>query len=177
MFILNKEIVTLSTTASAPGRILNIRPSTIDGSNDLPEVAGCTTKITNNSIITDRIISKIIALDLPADGFNSNAPVNNFYISLSNLGIRKSKAVIAAVLLGIYNPNSIESNIGGTVDQGTPSFIGMFDFYTKTSIGGEDTGVSVFVQGDSLALRVPDRNINLFRNKHTIIQLYYSSHS
>ncbi len=29
MFILNKEIVTLSTTASAPGRILNIRPSTM----------------------------------------------------------------------------------------------------------------------------------------------------
>ena len=63
------------------------------------------------------------------------------------------------------------------MDQGTPSFIGMFDFYTKTSIGNEDTGVSVFVQGDSLALRVPDRNINLFRDKHTIIQLYYSSHS
>ena len=177
MFILNKEIVTLSTTANAPGRVLNIKPSVVDGSYDLPETTGCTTKITNNSIINDRIISKIIAINLPMEGFNVGAPVNNFYIPLSNLGIRKSKAVIAAVLLGIYNPNSIESNIGGTVDQGTPSFIGMFDFYTKTSIGGEDTGISVFVQGDSLALRVPDRNINLFRNKHTIIQLYYSSHS
>ena len=177
MFILNKEIVTLSTTANAPGRVLNIKPSVVDGSYDLPETTGCTTKITNNSIINDRIISKIIAINLPANGFNVGAPVNNFYIPLSNLGIRKSKAVIAAVLLGIYDPNSTESNIGGTVDQGTPSFIGMFDFYTKTSTGGEDTGISVFVQGDSLALRVPDRNINLFRDKHTIIQLYYSSHS
>lgn len=177
MFILNKEIVTLSTTANAPGRVLNIKPSVVDGSYDLPETTGCTTKITNNSIINDRIISKIIAINLPMEGFNVGAPVNNFYIPLSNLGIRKSKAVIAAVLLGIYDPNSTESNIGGTVDQGTPSFIGMFDFYTKTSTGGEDTGISVFVQGDSLALRVPDRNINLFRNKHTIIQLYYSSHS
>jgi len=166
MFILNRYNITATTPNAAAAAVSNVNPNVINGSTGNSAATDSVTPIITSAVYMDQVISKLVAVTIPATGLLA---ANNNYVTvpLSNLGITGTRPVLAAVLLGVYNPNSTETAIGGA-NGGTPSFIGMWD---KTVLNVN----SVCIQASNLVLRIPTAQIALFSGKTAMIQLFYST--
>lgn len=162
MFILNQYNLTATAAAAAAGAVNNVNPSVITGATGNSAAADAVTPIVTNVSFQNQIISKVVALTIPAGGLR--AGVNNYItVPTTQLDIPGIRTIYAAVLLGIYDPNSNEGPGAGA----TPSFIGMWD---KTAANVN----SLSIVAGSLILRIPTAQIALFSAKVAMIQLYYS---
>jgi len=166
MFILNRYDITARTPNAAAAAVSNVNPSVINGATGNSSGADSVTPIITSAVYLDQIISKLVAVTIPATGLLA---ANNNYITvpLSSLGIIGIRPVLAATLLGVYDVNSIETAIGGA-NGGTPSFIAMWD-KTVANV------TSVCIQASNLVLRIPTAQIALFADKTAMIQLFYSN--
>lgn len=166
MFILNRYNITATTPNAAAAAVSNANPSVIDGTTGNSAGADSVTPITTSAVYIDQVISKLVAITIPATGLLA---ANNNYITvpLSQLGIVGTRPVLAAILLGVYNINSVETALGGA-NGGTPSFIGMWD-KTVANVN------SVCIQASNLVLRIPTAQIALFAGKTAMVQLFYST--
>ena len=85
-------------------------------------------------------------------------------VDLVKLGVSGVRPVLAALLLGVYDPNSDERVGAGA----TPSFIGI---WVKTVANVN----SLSVVNSKLILRIPTAQIALFEGKTAMVQLFYST--
>lgn len=166
MFILNRYNVTTPAAAAAVGAVVNVNPNVITGATGDSAGADSVTPIVANAEYADQVISKLVAINIPGGGALS-AGVNNYLtVDLVKLGISGTRPVLAALLLGVYNPASTEQALAGA----TPSFIGIWD---KTA--GNVNSLSVV--NSKLILRIPTAQIALFLGKTAMVQLFYSTAS
>ena len=163
MFILNKYNITSPDTPAAVGEVNNVNPSTITGSSGSSSSTDSVTPITANATYADQVISKLVAISIPTNGLN-NAVNNYLTIELTKLGISGIRPVLAAQLLGVYDPASIEQAAAGA----TPSFMGFWD-KTVANVN------SLSVVNSKLILRIPTAQIALFEGKTAMVQLFYST--
>lgn len=164
MFILNKYNVTTPAAAAAVGAVNNVNPDVITGATGNSAGADSVTPIVANATYADQVISKLVAISIPGGGALS-AGVNNYLtVDLVKLGISGTRPVLAALLLGVYNPASVEQVGAGA----TPSFIGIWD-KTVANVN------SVSVVNSKLNLRIPTAQIALFSGKTAMVQLFYST--
>ncbi|UXM65493.1 lytic transglycosylase [Megaira polyxenophila phage MAnkyphage_25.80] len=163
MFILNRYDVTTPATAAAVGAVNNVNPDVITGATGNSAGTDSVTPIVANAIYTDQVISKLVAISVPAGGLT--AAVNNYLtVDLVKLGITGVRPVFAALLLGVYNPASTEQVGAGA----TPSFIGIWD-KTVANVN------SLSVVNSRLILRIPTAQIALFSGKTAMVQLFFST--
>lgn len=161
MFILNKYDISTPAVAAAVGAVNNVNPDVITGASGNSNAADSVTPVTANAVYVDQIISKLVAITIPA----VSAGVNNYFtIDLVKLGISGTRPVYAALLLGVYNPASTEQVGAGA----TPSFIGIWD-KTVANVN------SLSVVNSKLTLRIPTAQLALFTGKVAMIQLFYST--
>lgn len=166
MFILNRYNVTTPAAAAAVGAVDNVNPNVITGATGNSAGADSVTPIVANATYADQVISKLVAISIPGGGALS-AGVNNYLtVDLVKLGISGTRPVLAALLLGVYDPNSTEQAGAGA----TPSFIGIWD---KTA--GNVNSLSVV--NSKLILRIPTAQIALFLGKTAMVQLFYSTNN
>jgi hypothetical protein len=164
MFILNRYNVTTPAAAAAVGAVDNVNPSVITGATGNSAGADSVTPITANATYADQVISKLVAISVPAGG-GLSAGVNNYLtVDLVKLGIEGTRPVLAALLLGVYNSASTEQAAAGA----TPSFIGIWD---KTAANVN----SLSVVNSKLILKIPTAQIALFEGKTAMVQLFYST--
>jgi hypothetical protein len=166
MFILNRYNVTTPAAAAAVGAVVNVNPSVITGATGDSAAADSVTPIVANAEYADQVISKLVAISIPG-GAALTGGVNNYLtVDLVKLGISGTRPVLAALLLGVYNPASTEQAGAGA----TPSFIGIWD---KTAANVN----SLSVVNSKLILRIPTAQINLFLGKTAMVQLFYSTNN
>lgn len=164
MFILNRYDVTTPAVAAAVGAVVNVNPNTINGATGDSAATDSVTPIVANATYTDQVISKLVAINIPGGG-GLSAGVNNYLtVDLVKLGISGVRPVLAALLLGVYNPASTEQVGAGA----TPSFIGMWD-KVATRVD------SLSVVNSKLILRIPTDHIDLYKGKTAMVQLFYST--
>lgn len=165
MFILNKWNITATDPHAAAAAVDNVNPNVITGATGNSDGADAVTPIAVNATYADQVISKLVAITIPAGGLIAG---NNSYITvdLVKLGITGIRPVLAALLLGVYDPNSVEQVAAGA----TPSFIGIWD---KT-LGNVN---SLSVVNSKLILRIPTAQIDLFADKIAMVQLFYSTNA
>jgi len=164
MFILNRYNVTTPAAASPVGAVVNVNPSVITGATGDSAGPDSVTPIVANAEYADQVISKLVAISIPGGGALS-AGVNNYLtIDLVKLGISGTRPVLAAQLLGVYNPASTEQTAAGA----TPSFIGIWD-KTVANVN------SLSIVNSKLILRIPTAQIALFLGKTAMVQLFYST--
>lgn len=161
MFILNKYDISTPAAAAAAGAVDNVNPSVITGATGNSAGDDAVTPVTANAEYADQVISKLVAITIPAvyDG-----PNNYFTIDLVKLGISGTRPVYAASLLGVYDPDSIEQVAAGA----TPSFIGIWD---KSSVHAN----CLSVVNSKLILKIPKAQLELFVGKVAMVQLFYST--
>lgn len=163
MFILNRYNITTPTTAAAVGAVDNVNPNVITGATGNSPSVDSVTPIVANAEYVDQVISKLVAIAIPSGGLR--AAVNNYLtVDLVKLGISGTRPVLAALLLGVYDPASTEQVAAGA----TPSFIGIWD---KTAANVN----SLSVVNSKLILRIPTAQITLFSGKTAMVQLFYST--
>jgi len=161
MFILNKYDISTPDAAAAAGAVDNVNPSVITGATGNSAGADAVTPVTANAAYVDQIISKLVAITIPA----VRAAVNNYFtIDLVKLGISGTRPVYAASLLGVYDPASTEQVAAGA----TPSFVGIWD-KTVANVN------SLSVVNSKLILRIPTAQLALFTGKVAMVQLFYST--
>lgn len=165
MFILNKYNVTATDPHTPAGAVNNVNPNVITGATGNSAGADAVTPIAVNATYAEQIISKLVAITIPAGGLIAG---NNSYITvdLVKLGITGVRPVFAALLLGVYDPNSVEQVGAGA----TPSFIGIWD-KTVANVN------SLSVVNSKLILRIPTAQIGLFTDKIAMVQLFYSTNA
>lgn len=164
MFILNRYKVTTPAAAAAVGAVNNVNPNVITGATGNSAGADSVTPIAANAEYADQVIAKLVAISVPAGG-GLSAGVNNYLtVDLVKLGISGVRPVLAAQLLGVYDPNSDERVGAGA----TPSFIGIWD-KTVANVN------SLSVVNSKLILRIPTAQIALFEGKIAMVQLFYST--
>lgn len=166
MFILNRYDITTPATAAVAGAVNNVNPNVITGATGNSAAAESVTSIVANATYTDQVISKLVAINIPAGGALLAGQNNYLTVDLVNLGISGTRPVLAALLLGVYNPASTEQVGAGA----TPSFIGIWD---KTAANVN----SLSVVNSKLILRIPTAQIALFLGKIAMVQLFYSTAS
>jgi hypothetical protein len=165
MFILNRYNVSTPVGAATAGAaVVNINPNVITGATGDSGAASGVTTITATATYTDQTISKLVAITIPT---TLTAGQDNYIVvDLVKLGIPGIRPVLAALLLGVYDPASTEQTAAGA----TPSFIGIWD-KTATNIN------SVSVVNSKLNLKIPAAQIALFQNKTAMVQLFYSTNN
>lgn len=164
MFILNRYNVTTPAAAAAVGAVDNVNPNVITGATGNSGAADSVTPIAANAEYADQVISKLVAISIPGGG-GLSAGVNNYLtVDLVKLGVSGVRPVLAALLLGVYDPNSDERVGAGA----TPSFIGIWD-KTVANVN------SLSVVNSKLILRIPTAQIALFEGKTAMVQLFYST--
>ncbi|HNQ68333.1 MAG TPA: hypothetical protein PKN32_08135 [Bacteroidales bacterium] len=164
MFILNRYNVTTPAAAAAVGAVNNVNPNVITGATGNSAGADSVTPIAANASYADQVISKLVAISIPGGG-GLSAGVNNYLtVDLVKLGVSGVRPVLAALLLGVYDPNSDERVGAGA----TPSFIGIWD-KTVANVN------SLSVVNSKLILRIPTAQIALFEGKTAMVQLFYST--
>lgn len=161
MFILNRYDVT-APAAAAAGAVDNASPVVATGATGNSAANDIVTTITATATYTDQVISKLVAITLNAGTLGAANAFNYIKVSLVNLGISGTRPVLAAHLLGVYNPASTEQVAAGA----TPSFIG-WDAGAPT--------LSVHVVNSTLFIKVPVANNALFNGKVAMVQLFYST--
>jgi hypothetical protein len=161
MFILNRYDVTAPVAAAAAVGV-NANPAVATGDTGDSANNDIVTTITATATYTDQIISKLVATTLNAGTLGGANAFNYIKVSLVNLGISGTRPVLAAQLLGVYNPASTEQVAAGA----TPSFIGW--------VAGAPT-LSVHVVNSTLYIKVPVANNALFNGKVAMVQLFYST--
>jgi len=164
MFILNRYDVTTPAVAAAAGAVNNVNPNTITGASGNSGGDDSVTPIAVNATYTDQVISKLLAISIPSGGALSAGVNNYFTIDLVKLGISGVRPVLAALILGVYDPNSTEQIAPGA----TPSFIGMWD-----KVANRVDSLSVV--NSQLILRIPTDHIPLYLGKTAMVQLFYST--
>jgi hypothetical protein len=164
MFILNKYNITTDDATQVVTVVSNVNPNVVTGVSGDSVANDQVITITAKATYVDQVISKLINLTINAPLSNS---VNSYItIDLTKLGISGTRPVLAASLLGVYNPSSIEQTASGA----TPSFIGMWD---KTAANV----TSLSIVNSKLILRIPTAEAPLFSNKSAMIQLFYSTNN
>ncbi len=165
MFILNKYNVTATDPHAAAGAVVNVNPNVITGATGDSAAGDSVTPIAVNATYADQVISKLVAITIPAGGLLA---ANNNYITvdLVKLGITGIRPVFAALLLGVYDPASTEQVAAGA----TPSFIGIWD-KTVANVN------SLAVVNSKLILRIPTAQIDLFADKVAMVQIFYSTNA
>ena len=164
MFILNRYNVTTPAAAAAVGAVNNVNPNVITGATGNSAGTDSVTPIAANASYADQVISKLVAISIPGGG-GLSAGVNNYLtVDLVKLGVSGVRPVLAALLLGVYDPNSDERVGAGA----TPSFIGIWD-KTVANVN------SLSVVNSKLILRIPTAQIALFEGKTAMVQLFYST--
>ena len=163
MFILNKYNVT-APAAPAAGAVDNINPAVATGATGNSANNDIVTPITATATYVDQVISKLVAITLNANSMGAANAFNYLRVPLVQLGISGVRPVLAAQLLGVYNPNSVEQVAAGA----TPSFIGW--------IAGAAT-LSVHVVNSELIIKTPLANRALFNGKVAMVQLFYSTNA
>ncbi len=166
MFILNRYNVTTPAAAAAAGAIDNVNPNVISGATGSSAAADSVTPIVANAEYADQVISKLVAISIPGGGALLAANNNYLTVDLVKLGISGTRPVLAALLLGVYNPASTEQVAAGA----TPSFIGIWD-KTVANVN------SLSVVNSKLILRIPTAQISLFSGKTAMVQLFYSTNN
>jgi hypothetical protein len=161
MFILNRYDVT-APVAAAAGAVDNANPAVATGATGNSAANDIVTTITATATYTDQVISKLVAITLNAGTLGAANAFNYIKVSLVNLGISGTRPVLAAHLLGVYNPASTEQVAAGA----TPSFIGWY--------AGAPT-LSVHVVNSTLFIKIPVANSALFNGKVAMVQLFYSA--
>jgi len=164
MFILNRYDVPTPAVANAAGIVANVNPNVVSGASGNNAAADSVTPIVANATYTDQVISKLVAISIPGGGALLADVVNYLTVDLVKLGISGTRPVLAALLLGVYNPASTEQAAAGA----TPSFIGIWD-KTAANIN------SISVVNSKLILRIPAAQIPLFLGKTVMVQLFYST--
>jgi hypothetical protein len=164
MFILNKYDISTPAVAAAVGAVNNVNPNVITGATGNSDAADSVTPIAANAECADQVISKLVAISIPGGGALTAAVNNYLTVDLVKLGISGTRPVLAALLLGVYNPASTEQAGAGA----TPSFIGIWD---KTAANVN----SLSVVNSKLILRIPTAQIALFLGKTAMVQLFYST--
>jgi hypothetical protein len=164
MFILNRYNVTTPAVAAQAGVVDNVNPNVVTGASGNSVDGDSVTSIVANAKYADQVISKLVAISIPAGGALLANANNYLTVDLVKLGISGTRPVLAAILLGVYNPASTEQVGAGA----TPSFIGIWD---KT-----DANVnSLSVVNSKLILKIPTAQIALFLGKTAMVQLFYST--
>jgi hypothetical protein len=162
MFILNKYNITSPAIAAAAGSVANVNPDVITGAAGNSANNDSVTPVVANATYADQVISKLVAITIPA----VKTGVNNYFtIDLVKLNISGIRPVLAALLLGVYNPASTEAEVGAT-----PSFIGIWD-KTTTNVN------SLSIVNSKLILRIPTAQLDLFVGKIAMVQLFYSTNN
>lgn len=160
MFILNKYDVT-TPVAPGAGAVVGANPNVATGATGDSAGNDIVTVITATATYADQVISKLVAITLNAGGLGAANTFAYLKVPLVQLGISGVRPVLAAQLLGVYNPASVE-----TGNNPTPSFIGW--------VAGAPT-LSIHVVGSNLIIKVPVANRALFNNKVAMVQLFYST--
>lgn len=160
MFILNKYNVT-TPVAPAAAAVVGANPNVQTGATGDSAPNDIVTVITATATYADQVISKLVAITLNAGGLGAANAFAYLKVPLVQLGISGVRPVLAAQLLGVYNPASVETGANPT-----PSFIGW--------VAGAAT-LSIHVVGSNLIIKVPVANRALFNNKVAMVQLFYST--
>jgi len=166
MFILNRYNVTTPAAAAAVGAVVNVNPNVVTGATGDSAGGDSVTPIVANAEYADQVISKLVAISIPGGQALSAGVINYLTVDLVKLGISGTRPVLAALLLGVYNPASTEQAGAGA----TPSFIGIWD-KTVANIN------SLSVVNSKLILRIPIAQIPLFLGKTAMVQLFYSTNN
>jgi hypothetical protein len=161
MFILNKYDVT-TPAAPAAAAVDNAAPNVATGATGNSGGNDIVTVITETAVYTDQIISKLVAITLDAGGLGAANAFAYVKVPLVQLGISGVRPVLAAQVLGVYNPASTEQIAAGA----TPSFIG--------TVAGAPT-LAIYVVNSTLIIKVPVANRALFNGKVAMVQLFYST--
>lgn len=160
MFILNKYDVT-APAAGGAGAVNSANPNVATGATGNSAGNDIVTTIAATATYADQVISKLVAIRMVVTLGGANA-FNYVRVPLVQLGISGIRPVLAAQLLGVYDPNSTEGN------NATPSFIGW--------VAGANT-ISVHVVNSTLYIKVPVASNALFNNKVAMVQLFYSTNA
>ena len=162
MFILNRYDVT-APVAPAAAAVDNAAPSVITGATGNSANNDMVAVITSTATYTDQIISKLVAITLNAGTLSAGANAFSYIkVPLVQLGIAGVRPVLAAQVLGVYNPASTEQVGAGA----TPSFIG--------TVAGAPT-LAIYVVNSALIIKVPVANVALINGKVAMVQLFYST--
>jgi len=159
MTILNRYKVIVDTV-NDPGAVNNVNPDVITGATGNSDASDAVHFIKKNSVYIDQVSSKLVEIHID----NLTPVLDNNYIAvdLKLLGISGIRPVLAAQLLGVYDPNSTEQVAAGA----TPSFIGIWDRDVYELI-------VLSIVNSMLVLKIPVRNYNLFFEKVVMINLIY----
>lgn len=163
MFILNKYSVT-APVAPAAAAVDNVNPNVATGETGNSAGNDMVTVVTATATYVDQVISKLVAITLDAGSMGAANAFNYLKVPLVNLGITGIRPVLAAQLLGVYDPASDERVGAGA----TPSFIGW--------VAGAAT-LSIHVVNSNLIIRTPVANRALFNRKVAMVQLFYSTNN
>ena len=161
MFILNKYDIT-TPVAPVAGVVDNAAPNVATGATGNSVHNDMVTVITGTAVYTDQIISKLVAITLDAGGLGVANTFAYVKVPLVQLGISGVRPVLAALLLGVYDPASTEQVGAGA----TPSFIGA---------GAGAPTLAIYVVNSALIIKVPVANRALFNGKVAMVQLFYST--
>ena len=161
MFILNKYDVT-TPVAPAAAAVDNAAPIVATGATGNSAGNDMVTVITATATYADQVISKLVAIKLDAGGLGAANAFAYIKVPLVQLGISGVRPVLAAQLLGAYDPASTEQVAAGA----TPSFIGA---------GAGAPTLAIYVVNSALIIKVPVANRALFNNKVAMVQLFYST--
>ena len=129
-------------------------PSALGATGNAAAGVGFSNIATVNTFV-DQVISKIVQINCV--GVLTAGQDNFVRVPLSQLGITLNKAVLGALIVGIYDTNATENN-----NTPTPSWINV------GSLG------LISVIKDALVLKIPVANIALFQNKIANVLLIYT---
>lgn len=163
MFILNKYNVT-APAAPAAAAVDNATPNVVTGATGNSAGNDRVAVIAATATYADQIISKLVAITFDAATINAATAFGYVKVPLVQLGITGIRPVLAATLLGVYNPNSVEQVAPGA----TPSFIG--------TVAGAPT-LAIYVVNSALIIKVPVANAALVNGKVAMVQLFYSTNA
>lgn len=163
MFILNKYNVT-APAAPAAAAVDNAAPNVATGATGNSAGNDRVAVITATATYTDQVISKLVAISFDAATINAATTFGYVKVPLVQLGISGVRPVLAAQVLGVYNPASTEQVAAGA----TPSFIG--------TVAGAPT-LAIYVVNSALIIKVPVGNAALFNGKVAMVQLFYSTNN
>ena len=129
-------------------------PSALGATGNAAAGVGFSNIATVNTFV-DQVISKIVQINCV--GVLTAGQDNFIRVPLSQLGITVNKAVLGAIIVGVYDTNATENN-----NTPTPSWINV------GSLG------LISIIKDALVFKIPVANIALFQNKVANVLLIYT---
>lgn len=163
MTILNRyKILTDSRVDHVKTSVNNVNPNEKTGASGNSDNLSPVYSYENYSVYIDQVSTKLVEIHVHNNIVPIIAAYSYLTVDLVKLGISGVRPVLAAQLLGVYDPNSIEQVAAGA----TPSFIGVWDRDPADL-------VVLSIVNSKLILKISTNNFNLFMNKVVMINLIY----